>query len=269
MMHKNLGNSITNNKLVKGWKVKLIAEGNGKADIDNYFGLNENALDGHDKIDIEEPPAAPNYLKLSFPHQEWGLFADHYSSDMRSLELTEDKIWEFELSCADTDSLIKLRWEGINSVPKEYELSIKETHNVAMDMKEVTQLTCQLNSSGSPIHYQVILKKLITRINEPIQDYYPTQFLLYPNYPNPFNFETIISYQLDSSIPKEQYVELSIYNTKGQRVRSLVHEAQFSGKYHVKWDGCNENQQSVGSGIYICRLVVGTNVATCKIVALK
>ncbi|MCI0514270.1 GDSL-type esterase/lipase family protein [candidate division KSB1 bacterium] len=79
----------------------------------------------------------------------------------------------------------------------------------------------------------------------------PENFELAQNYPNPFNPMTRIRYQL----PEPARVMLVIYNITGQRIRTLVQEAQPAGYHFVVWDGCNEAGQMVASGIYFYQLV--------------
>ena len=70
------------------------------------------------------------------------------------------------------------------------------------------------------------------------------------NYPNPFNPETKINY----NIPEEGKVELSIYNIKGQKVKTLVNETQVNGEHTVVWNGTNKNNKRVSSGVYFYKL---------------
>ena|GEM_PF-2066956 len=74
-----------------------------------------------------------------------------------------------------------------------------------------------------------------------------TNFMLMHNNPNPFNPETSIRYQ----IPHSCQVTLQIYNSLGQRIRTLVNSYQTVGIYSVKWDGFDDNAKTTGSGIYI------------------
>lgn len=71
-------------------------------------------------------------------------------------------------------------------------------------------------------------------------------FKLMQNYPNPFNSKTMIVYEL----PKQDYVDLSVFNLSGQKIRTLVSEQQFDGYYSVNWDGRDGKGQEVASGIY-------------------
>lgn len=72
------------------------------------------------------------------------------------------------------------------------------------------------------------------------------------NYPNPFNPETTISYNLQDDV---EIMELKIYNVLGQAVRTLVPAAPHpNGEYSVIWDGKNDLGRPVASGIYFYRM---------------
>jgi len=75
---------------------------------------------------------------------------------------------------------------------------------------------------------------------------------LHGNYPNPFNPTTMISF----SIPNESKVELTVYNIKGQKVKTLVNDNLTKGIHEILWNGRNDNNRSVASGVYFYRLNV-------------
>jgi hypothetical protein len=93
----------------------------------------------------------------------------------------------------------------------------------------------------------------------------PREFALHQNYPNPFNPETWISFDL----PKGVDVSITIYNTLGQKVRTLVSEAAPAGSYKVLWDGSNQNGVRVASGIYIYTIKAGSFVQSRKMTFMK
>ena len=80
----------------------------------------------------------------------------------------------------------------------------------------------------------------------------PQNFLLKQNYPNPFNPTTKIEYHV--AAPAQ--VKIEIYNTLGQKVRTLVDRKQTAGIYHVNWDATNDFSQPVAAGIYLYRLSI-------------
>ena len=93
----------------------------------------------------------------------------------------------------------------------------------------------------------------------------PEVFALQPNYPNPFNAQTMLSYQLPQKTP----VELTIYNVAGQRVKRRVRAVQEAGYYQVSWKGRDEKGRPVGSGVYLYRLRAGSFAQTRRLVVLK
>jgi len=70
------------------------------------------------------------------------------------------------------------------------------------------------------------------------------------NYPNPFNPTTTISYNL----PNSGQTEISVYNIKGQLVKQLVNEFQESGEHTITWNGKDDSDNPVSSGIYFSKV---------------
>jgi FtsP/CotA-like multicopper oxidase with cupredoxin domain len=88
----------------------------------------------------------------------------------------------------------------------------------------------------------------------------PATFALAQNYPNPFNPSTTINFQL----PKDEFVELKIYNRIGQEVRTLVNSGYQEGSHNVVWDGKNNRGKSVASGMYLYRIKAGNYTKSMK-----
>ena len=98
----------------------------------------------------------------------------------------------------------------------------------------------------------------------------PKETALFANYPNPFNPETWIPYQL--ATPAD--VRLTIYDIKGHIVRDLDFGHQRAGMYHSRaraafWDGRNAVGESVASGVYFYTLTAGEFSATRKLLIRK
>jgi len=90
-------------------------------------------------------------------------------------------------------------------------------------------------------------------------------FILYPNYPNPFNPNTNISY----SIPRESPVKIIIYDLLGREISRIVDEVKTEGLYKVQWDGRNTYGLNVSSGVYIYRLITDIYSYSRKMVLLR
>lgn len=114
-----------------------------------------------------------------------------------------------------------------------------------------------VNSDGSEEHIGMITVK--------VEDITVSSYFLAQNYPNPFNPETQIYYGL----AEEDWVTLDIYNTLGQKVRTLVNEVQYTGTHVVSWDGVNESGAMVPSGVYYYRLKLNKFTETKSMLLLR
>jgi len=93
----------------------------------------------------------------------------------------------------------------------------------------------------------------------------PMELLLHQNYPNPFNPITTIRYDL----PEFTHVQISVFDLRGRRVRSLVNAEQSPGYKSVQWDSANDHGAPVAAGIYFYTLQTDASRQTKKIVLLK
>ena len=104
----------------------------------------------------------------------------------------------------------------------------------------------------------------------PVAQQSPAKTVLLANYPNPFNPETWIPYQLSKSAK----VSLTIYNVKGEMVRQLALGHKAAGSYlsrsrAIHWDGRNESGEKVSTGVYFYRLTAGDFSATRRMLIIK
>jgi hypothetical protein len=93
----------------------------------------------------------------------------------------------------------------------------------------------------------------------------PVVFNVNQNYPNPFNPTTNISF----SIPEASNVNIKIYNVKGQLVRNLVNEFMIKGNHTIQWNGTNDYNKNVSTGIYFIKVQNNQNTAIKKALLLK
>ena len=94
----------------------------------------------------------------------------------------------------------------------------------------------------------------------------PREFALRQNFPNPFNPDTTIKYDLSESAD----VTLQIYNVLGQVVRTLVgSEAQNAGRYQIRWNGMDDRGVPVSSGVYFYQISAGKFQDVRKLMLLK
>jgi predicted GH43/DUF377 family glycosyl hydrolase len=104
-----------------------------------------------------------------------------------------------------------------------------------------------------------------TAVAERVLEGVPQSYALLGNYPNPFNPETTIEYQL----PRAGQVNISVYNSTGELVRTLLHGYQPAGNFKLHWDGKDENGNHVASGVYLYRLRGSEFSATKKMILMR
>lgn len=94
----------------------------------------------------------------------------------------------------------------------------------------------------------------------------PTAFALHTSYPNPFNPQTAIRFDL----PQASRVSLRIYDVAGRLVRTLAEsEAHQAGRREIVWRGKDESGRQVSAGVYFCRLEAGAFQATKRMTLIK
>jgi hypothetical protein len=93
----------------------------------------------------------------------------------------------------------------------------------------------------------------------------PALATLQQNYPNPFNPETAISFNM----PISGSANLSIYNTKGQLVKTLLNERIGTGDHKIVWKGTDNNNIPVSSGLYIYKLIANGKTECRKMMLMK
>ena len=89
--------------------------------------------------------------------------------------------------------------------------------------------------------------------NPPLPTSVPKEFKLSQSYPNPFNPVAVIEFTIGNEQPYSR-ITLKIFNITGQLVRTLVDEEKTPGTYTVTWDGKNNSNEEVASGVYFYEL---------------
>lgn len=103
-----------------------------------------------------------------------------------------------------------------------------------------------LNDFATPVTEALSKQNFLTNVKSEEPNTRPKTFALGQNFPNPFNPETTIDFQ----VPRAAFVRIRILNILGQNIKTLVSQNFEPGHYHFSWNGKNDSGQKVGSGIY-------------------
>jgi len=94
---------------------------------------------------------------------------------------------------------------------------------------------------------------------------HPLEYKLSQNFPNPFNPETRIYFE----IPENQHVQVIVYNMLGYKIRTITNQPYTPGHYVLNWDGRNQAGQQVASGAYILRMKAGSYIDYKKMMLIR
>jgi hypothetical protein len=172
-----------------------------------------------------------------------------------------------------TDSLVQLRAYVLNDTtvfdPGDMELQLSygsrslnttiTDFKVKHDILDGWESNKKYITQGQQNYYLISLTD--TENNIPVV----IRTTLSQNYPNPFNPITTINY----SITEEGTVELTVYNIKGQKVKTLVNERKEAGQHSIVWNGKDNTNKTVSSGIYFYSLSTGKKNMKKKMLLLK
>ncbi len=138
--------------------------------------------------------------------------------------------------------------------------SNNEKDIIGVSLGDIIKIFSVVNAS---IYDSVIVSE--TTSIELLSKKIPNEYKLFQNYPNTFNPETRIKYE----IPKTTNVEIAVYNILGQKIKTLLNETKNPGAYKILWDGTNERGINVSSGIYLYIIKTKDFFALKKMVLLR
>jgi hypothetical protein len=105
----------------------------------------------------------------------------------------------------------------------------------------------------------------VTSISNQKNVHLPDTYSLTQNFPNPFNPETIIQYEL----PQNNHVTIIIYNILGQKIATLYEGEKLAGRHTIKWDGKNSSGHPVPSGLYLYKIITDSFVSVKKMSLIR
>ena len=195
-----------------------------------------------------------------------------------------------------SDSRVNLHWS--TSSEENNEAFLLERSEDGSDFVQIAEITGQGNSNsitdyeftdrlvrnGTTYHYRLsdrdfsgVITELQTVTATPNglgtdieqSEGVATAFNLHPNFPNPFNPETTIRFEVPTSQLENRNIELAVYNSAGQLVRTLWQGGIGGGVYETTWDGRSSTGIEQPSGVYLLRLSAGFFSQTRKMMLVK
>ncbi|KHO45865.1 MAG: hypothetical protein QS98_C0007G0023 [archaeon GW2011_AR3] len=148
-------------------------------------------------------------------------------------------------------------------------LDLKGINTFTGDTVDVLNYVAKLQLDGAIVDSTQSGDSTVVKLFAPTTDVkgynpnLPGNFKLEQNYPNPFNPTTNIEFMVNEHGP----VTLDVYNTLGQKIKTLVSQDLEPGRYRAMWAGENDAGNPVGQGVYLYRLTSGDEQQTKKMVS--
>lgn len=168
---------------------------------------------------------------------------------------TEIRNYGFEVERASSSTTPIQGWEKIGFI---------NGHGSSNSLKHYSFTDSDLSQSG---HYSYRLKQIDTdgkfsysNIATVYINPIPDAFVLYQNFPNPFNPSTMLQY----SIPISTHVLLTVFDVLGNCIKTIVNESQEAGSYEIIF-----NAGELSNGMYFYKIQAGDFVATNKMLLIK
>ena len=206
-----------------------------------------------------EPPPIRERLRLSIADGDHLYAANFVSTD------PEGAVWDLQLSTAGESETVDLSLQHLTPLPSDFQLWLLDQDRQAFVPITGGAAEIQVPPNGTLKRMRLIIGSAqYAALNNSGIPLIPIAFDLRQNYPNPFNPTTAITYQLAET----SQVALSIYNVRGQKIRTLVSGKQGAGVYTVEWDSRDSQGVAVASGVYLYQINAGTFIKSLKMVLI-
>ena len=218
------------------------------------------------RFQAPEPNIAPTHVKFYIENVNIGdiFFVFYDSIDLGTPEGSILGTYQF------SSEMVQHGWNYF-SIPESYYFDDECFYVGIGEMAGSCSYGLDTNNQGSTFHNingiweeetfgNVMIRVLGTSAPAEEPDFLPTMKDALANYPNPFNPETTIAYQL----PQESDVRIDIFNLKGQLVETIVNEKQNRGNHSVIW-----NAEKESSGVYLYKITTEIQSKTAKCLLIK
>ncbi len=249
-------NVINTESLAKNdWRVNVQLQSAGIVDKSVSFGVSRAASAGLNKYNFRKPRALAGVPEIHFNRTDWDSDFPAFAANIRP-SIGEVERWQLSVNGKQGASA-KLVFGGINEVPASCAVFLVDSvHAMFADLRKdsVYEFTQPRNSTS-----MTILVGSPEKVEKEAQSVLPVSYELSRNFPNPFNPSTNFLVRLPAASPAcrtGRQVTIRVYNILGQMVREIYHGNLDVGQHWFTWDGRNQNQQKMPSGVYYCRLEV-------------
>jgi hypothetical protein len=255
------------------WGIQLIARGEESVDRDNYVGMYNSETISKQRRIWHEAPRLKNAISLSLKPDDQIIKKrvttqnEKLSSYIKPFN-EQGYCWDIEVRGDKNGEKVNINFEQLSDIPKELSKYLVDVDiRIAYDLDEIKWAHQIKTTANKSRHLKLVIgdHEFVQNNSDGIS-LIADEYTLRQNFPNPFNPHTTIIF----SLPKSEEVQLEIFNTLGQKVKSLITGDHLDAGFHsIEWNGLNNRGQSVATGVYIYRLTAGNVVKTKKAILTR
>ncbi|MHB9031188.1 MAG: T9SS type A sorting domain-containing protein, partial [Candidatus Latescibacterota bacterium] len=238
------------------WKLNITAAAGLASDRANYIGVRADASDAWDAFDHAEPPVIGEYVSVAFPHTEWTRYPSDYTVDFRPPSGTLS--WDFEVRTNIEHERVTVSLDGAELLPggAAYEIIDRETGRKVESAGNSFSFD---SGNGGVRRFALTVRSAADPGRDTLPDK-PGMFVTARAYPNPFNPQTILRYEL----PQPGTVTVTVFNSVGQMVRRFDLGRKEEGAHELVFEA-----DGLTSGTYMYRVDAGYSSVIGKVLYMK
>ncbi len=238
-------------------------------DIENLFGVSKSAKNEYDQMDLLEAPPIGDYVSLWINNNKWENNKGAYTVDIRKsgeMGYSWNLIVDYYMD--NPNDVLKTTIKNIIDLPETWLMYLFDLdEGIAFDLQKQDQISFkpEKRKFGRKIYKLVTGTEDFIKENSDEIPLIPMSFELRQNYPNPFNSSTTIVF----SLPKRMKTTVKIYNILGQSVKTLVDDELRGGIHKMIWNGRNNQDVILSSGMYFIRIEGKEQIQVKKMLLIK
>ncbi|MCX6132215.1 MAG: T9SS type A sorting domain-containing protein [Ignavibacteriales bacterium] len=252
----------------KGWRLHVRVTAGSEVIKGVEIGVEPDSRAGLDSYDERIPRGAGKGSAILLQREEWDKDYPSFGTDIRP-GINGVERWNMTLERSQYEGArsqnVLIHVDGIERIPTQYDVYLLDIDGKREQDLRKNQ-TYEFESRGTIREFSVIVGEP-TLVRSEAEKNLPTEIKVGPNYPNPFNPETIIPIEL----PKTMDVKIVVYDILGRAVKTLYDRMMESGRHYVRWNGRDEQQRKLASGVYLFRVEVtaGKKIVSGKITLVQ
>ena len=224
------------------------------------IGWHEEANEMLDTRDQFVPPAFFEPYRLTLINETLQTVYPYLKKEYRK-SVDESQVFDIELKAVPGERYV-LQTTGMGALATQEVFLFDRATGQAFDLHQTSEVYLEPENEISRL---MLVIGDATFIDEQKQQLIPEEFLVRQSYPNPFAERVTIEYSLADPV----FVELSIYNILGQRVRTLIAAEKEAGFHQMEWDGTSDTGEGVASGVYMYVFKAGAYQSTQRLVRVR